>query len=188
MPGVVAALITARHDRVYAMTGRPTIGLILDSEGPGGHSEQPWYAIRENYCAAVVRAGGLPVLLPHEPDHAEASLDGLDGLFVTGGHFDMDPAHFGAESRHDTVKTKDRRTKFELARARAARGRGLPSLGICGGQQLPNVVLGGTRIQHIPDEVAGALEHEQTNPRHEPGRPVALVAGCAASGLRRLEA
>ena len=67
MPGVVAALITARHDRVYAMTGRPTIGLTLDSEGPGGYSEQPWYAIRENNCAAVVRAGGLPVLLPHEP-------------------------------------------------------------------------------------------------------------------------
>ncbi len=38
------------------MTGRPTIGLTLDSEGPGGYSEQTWYAIRENYCAAVVRA------------------------------------------------------------------------------------------------------------------------------------
>ncbi len=54
------------------MTGRPTIGLTLDSEGPGGYSKQPWYALRENYCASVERAGGLPVLLPHEPDHAEA--------------------------------------------------------------------------------------------------------------------
>ncbi len=53
------------------MTGRPTIGPSLDSEGPGGYSKQPWYALRENYCAPVERAGGLPILLPHEPDHAE---------------------------------------------------------------------------------------------------------------------
>ncbi len=54
------------------MTGRPTIGLTLDSEGPSGFSRQSWYALRENYRASVVRAGGLPVLLPHEPDHDEA--------------------------------------------------------------------------------------------------------------------
>src|SRR5262249_9642718 len=51
---------------------QPIIGLTLDSEGPGGYSKQPWYALRQNYCEAVVRAGGLPMLLPHEPDHAEA--------------------------------------------------------------------------------------------------------------------
>ena len=60
------------------MTGRPIIGLTLDSEAPGGYASQPWYAIRENYCAAVVRGGGLPVLLPHEPDHAEALLEGIE--------------------------------------------------------------------------------------------------------------
>jgi len=50
-------------------------------------------------------------------------------------------------------------------------------LGICGGQQLLNVVLGGTLIQHIPEEVAGALAHEQPNPRDQPGHGVALVPG-----------
>ena len=42
------------------MIGRPTIGPTLDSEGPGGNSKQPWYALRENACAAVVRAGVRP--------------------------------------------------------------------------------------------------------------------------------
>ncbi len=159
------------------MKSRPTIGLTLDSEPPGGYASQPWYAIRENYCAAVLRGGGLPVLVPHEPDHVEAYLDGIDGLIVTGGAFDIDPVHFGADSRHETVKTKDRRTAFELAAARAALARDLPVLGICGGQQLLNVALGGTLIQHIPDQVPGALAHEQPNPRDQPGHAVALVPG-----------
>jgi putative glutamine amidotransferase len=159
------------------MTRPPVIGLTLDSEAPGGYSKFPWYALRENYCAAVVRAGGLPVLLPHESDQAEAYLDGLDGLVVTGGAFDVDPLHFGADTRHATVTTKDRRTAFELAVARAALARDLPLLGICGGQQLLNVVLGGTLIQHIPDEVEGALAHEQPNPRDEPGHAVAVAPG-----------
>ncbi len=159
------------------MTKRPVIGLTLDSEEPGGYSKLPWYAIRENYCAAVSRAGGLPVLLPHEPDQAGAYLDGIDGLVVTGGAFDVDPALFGANRRHASVTTKDRRTAFELAATRAALDRDLPLLGICGGQQLINVALGGSLIQHIPDEVADALAHEQPGPRDRPGHPVAVTPG-----------
>src|SRR5690606_27333574 len=52
-----------------------------------------------------------------------------------------------------------------------------PVLGICGGQQLLHVVLGGTLIQHIPDEVPGALQHEQPNPRTEPGHTVRVAPG-----------
>jgi putative glutamine amidotransferase len=156
---------------------QPVIGLTLDHEPGGGWSKFPWYAIRENYCNAVRRAGGLPVLLPHEPDAAEHYLDHIQGLVVTGGGFDVDPALFGAESRHPTVTTKDRRTAFELAATRGALARDLPVLGICGGQQLLNVALGGTLIQHIPDEVPDALPHKQPNPRNEPGHAVRIVAG-----------
>jgi len=159
------------------MTSRPLIGLTLDAEPAGGYSSLPWYAIRENYCAAVVRAGGLPILLPHQPDEAAAYVDKLAALIVTGGGFDIDPAYFGANSRHATVKTKDRRTAFELAATQAALARDLPVLGICGGAQLLNVVLGGTLIQHIPDEVPGALAHEQANPRDQAGHDVALTPG-----------
>ncbi|MFZ3236858.1 MAG: gamma-glutamyl-gamma-aminobutyrate hydrolase family protein [Stellaceae bacterium] len=156
---------------------QPVIGLTLDHEPGGGWSKYPWYAVRENYCNAVRHAGGLPVLLPHEPDAAELYLDRIDGLIVTGGGFDVDPALFGVASRHPTVTTKDRRTAFELAATRGALARGMPVLGICGGQQLLNVALGGTLIQHIPDEVPDALPHRQPNPRDEPGHEVRIVAG-----------
>jgi putative glutamine amidotransferase len=156
---------------------QPVIGLTLDAEKPGGYSKMPWYALRENYCDAVARAGGLPILLPHEPEHAAAYLDRIDGLVVTGGAFDVDPALFGAASRHASVTTKDRRTAFELAITRGAAERDMAVLGICGGQQLLNVALGGTLIQHIPDEVTGALAHEQPNPRTEPGHTVRVAKG-----------
>src|ERR1700742_2263543 len=157
---------------------QPVIGLTLDSEPPGGYSKtHPWYAQRENYCTAVVAAGGLPVLLPHEPERAADYLGLIQGLVVTGGAFDVDPALFGAAAKHATVTTKDRRTAFEFAITKGAVPANKPVLGICGGQQLLNVVLGGTLIQHIPDEVPNALAHEQPNPRTEPGHTVAIAPG-----------
>ena len=156
---------------------KPLIGLTLDSEEPGGYSKLPWYALRQNYCSAVVRAGGLPILLPHEPEQAEAYLDEIQGLIVTGGNFDVDPALFGDTTRHPTVKTKDRRTAFEVNVTKGALARDMPVLGICGGQQLLNGVLGGTLIQHIPDEIDGALAHEQPNPRTEAGHIVSVKPG-----------
>lgn len=168
---------------------QPVIGLTLDSEPPGGYSKMPWYALRENYCGAVVRAGGLPILLPHEPEQAAAYLKMIDGLVVTGGAFDVDPALFGASSRHATVTTKDRRTAFELAITRGTVEADKPVLGICGGQQLLNVALGGTLIQHIPDEIKNPLAHEQPNPRTEPGHDVLVSEGTQLhriTGLTRL--
>lgn len=154
----------------------PIIGITLDAEESGGYSKLPWYALRQNYCTAVAAAGGVPLLLPHELAQVPAYLELIQGLVVTGGAFDVDPALFGAESRHPTVKLKGQRTAFELAITEGAIGRDMAVLGICGGAQLLNVVLGGSLIQHIPDEVPEALAHEQPNPRTEPGHTVKIAS------------
>lgn len=159
------------------MSHRPVIALTLDHEPPGGYASLPWYALRENYVEAVLRAGGLPVALPHAAELAESYLALADGVLVTGGAFDVDPRLFGAAHRHPSVVTKDRRTAFEIAVTEAAIDRDKPLLAICGGAQLLNVALGGTLIQHIDDEIAGALAHEQPNPRDEPGHSVRIAPG-----------
>jgi putative glutamine amidotransferase len=150
------------------------IGVTLDAEQPGGYSKYPWYAIRQNYADAIAAAGGLPVALPHDAGLAAAYLDRIDALVVTGGAFDVDPGLYGDGDRHATVTLKEGRTAAELALTEGALARGMAVLGICGGEQLLAVALGGTLIQHIPDAVVDALEHEQTNPRHEPGHRVAI--------------
>lgn len=172
---------------VAGMTTPPLIGLTLDWEAPGGYSKFSWYALRQNYCDAVTHAGGLAVGLPHDPALAEAHADRLGGLIVTGGNFDVDPVLFGADTRHATVSLKQRRTAYEVAVTRAMLARDKPVFGICGGQQLLNVVLGGTLIQHIPEAVPNALAHEQPNPRDEPGHDVAIAPGTQLHAIVRAD-
>lgn len=156
---------------------QPVIGITADSEEPGGYSKYPWYALRQNYCSAVREAGGVPVVLPHELGLVSAYARMIDGLLVSGGNFDVDPKLFGADERHPKVTLKEGRTDFELAITKAMLAADKPILGVCGGQQLLAVALGGTLIQHIPDEVQNPLAHEQPNPRHEPGHEVAVKEG-----------
>jgi putative glutamine amidotransferase len=159
------------------MHRRPIIGVTLDSEQSGGYSKYPWYAMRQNYAEAIIGAGGLPMALPHDPRLAPDYLDCIDALVVTGGAFDVDPVLYRATDRHATVTLKHSRTAAEQALTEGALARNLPVLGICGGEQLLAVVLGGSLIQHIPDAIPEALEHEQRNPRHEAGHAVAVTPG-----------
>jgi putative glutamine amidotransferase len=159
------------------MKKRPLIGLTLDAEPAGGWSQYPWYALRQNYIEAVHAHGGLAVALPHDAALAEDYLGRLDGLIVTGGAFDVDPALYGDAETHQTVELKAGRTTAEFSLLRGALARNMPILGICGGQQLLAVVLGGTLHQHIPDAIPGALEHEQKHSHYEPGHDVDILPG-----------
>lgn len=165
------------------MTHPPRIGITLDYETAPTYSKKPWYAVRENYCGSLSALGALPLPLPHEVELADHYLDLIDGLIITGGAFDIPPHYYGDAAQHETVVTKDRRTAFEFAITRGAIAKKIPALGICGGEQLLNVVLGGTLIQHIPDSIPAALAHEQPNPRDEPGHDVRIAP---ASLLHRI--
>ena len=155
----------------------PMIGITLDREDPGGYSKFPWYAVRENYSQVVVKPGGIPIFLPHETHLAEYYTSKIDGLIITGGAFDINPTLYNDDELHESVHLKENRTNFELSLTQLALDRDIPVLGICGGQQLLNVVLGGTLIQHIPNQVKDPLLHEQPNPRNEPGHMVEITRG-----------
>ena len=155
----------------------PLIGITADREDPGGYSKFPWYALRVNYCSAVTAAGGVPLILPADVSLVDQYADVIDGLIVSGGAFDVDPVLFGEQTKHDTVVLKADRTDFELGLTKRFLEQDRPVFGICGGQQLLAVALGGTLIQHIPDEVENALAHEQPNPRDEAGHEVRIAVG-----------
>lgn len=138
----------------------PLIGVTIDIEGPGGYADDPWYAVRANYCEALVEAGGLPVLLPHHPDGASTILAKLDGLLITGGNFDIPPSLYGDTATHIATRTKDGRTAAEVAYLREALSAGKPVLGICGGMQLIAALHGNRLFQHLPEEIGTAVVHD----------------------------
>ena len=153
---------------------KPLIALTLDYETTKGYSKYPWYAIRENYFTSIEESGGIGVGIPHNITDIISLLYKIDGLVITGGNFDIDPNKFGETSVHQTVKLKENRTNFELLAAEIMLNQNKPVLGICGGEQLINVLYKGSLIQHIPDEIKNPIEHEQKNPRHEPGHSVRI--------------
>jgi gamma-glutamyl-gamma-aminobutyrate hydrolase PuuD len=125
---------------------RPLIGITMATDKPGS----PYLQLRASYSRAIENAGGLPVLVPPmEPEALSALLERLDGIVFPGGA-DVDPAEYG-EAPHPRTETNSDLDRLELAVARWAIDSGLPTLGICRGQQLLNVALGGTLIQHLDD-------------------------------------
>jgi putative glutamine amidotransferase len=153
---------------------KPLIALTLDYETSKGYSQYPWYAIRENYFTSIEESGGIGVGIPHNMKDIISLLHKIDGLVITGGNFDIDPNIFGDSSVHKTVKLKENRTNFELLAAKIMLEQNKPVLGICGGEQLINVLYKGSLIQHIPDEIKNPIEHEQKNPRNEAGHSVTI--------------
>ena len=132
------------------------------------------------YVSAVIRAGGIPVLLPPSPVAPAAVLGALSGLVVTGGP-DVDPALYGAEPHDQTDRPRPDRDAWESGLCRAALEMDLPLLAICRGLQVLNVAQGGTLHQHLP-EVTGSEAHRSVRGSMTHNR-VRASSGTALSAL-----
>lgn len=156
--------------------GTPIIGIPLT---PSREPDEPPGAAqvgRRKYAVAVLSAGGLPVFLPVLPGaDAGPYLTAIDGLLLPGGG-DVDPALFGEAPHPEIGRVIRELDDFEIALARGAVEAGIPVLGICRGEQVLNVALGGTLIQHIPAEVPGAVPHTG-GPMAEPSHAIDVPAG-----------
>lgn len=145
--------------------------------------------VNASYTAAVQRAGLRPYVLPVLPaEDADAMLDGMSGLVLTGGE-DIDPSHYGAQPHAALGEVHADRDAFELAIARAALARKLPTLAICRGIQIAAVALGGTLVQDLPSEWKGALNHAPGGARDARVHALSVDEGsdlAAALGAREL--
>ena len=123
------------------------------------------------YRNAVQAAGAIPFDLPV----GTRELPDMDGLLLPGG-WDVDPALYGEEPDRMLGPVDRELDDTELRLFKQARSKGLPVLGICRGQQVINVALGGSLVQHLDDHDAraigrGHLAHSITvRPSSELGR------------------
>lgn len=133
---------------------KPRIGLTAYPFG-----ETHGYHTPREYVDAVVRAGGVPMMMPPVgADMVDTWLDNIDGLVLIGGG-DIDPELHG-NSMHETIYSLNPiRDETELSLTRAALEKGVPTLAICRGLQLVNVACGGSLHVHLPEVVGEDVAH-----------------------------
>jgi putative glutamine amidotransferase len=166
------------------MARRPLIGITTYGRGTDDRFRLP-----APYVDAVRRAGGVPLLVPPGGE-IDQLLEELDGWILAGGG-DLDPRLYQGLP-HATIERVDaERDRSEIDLARRVVERDLPALFICRGAQVLNVTLGGSLVEHLPDEVGDSIRHRaeggsQVYPRHA----VAVDAGsrlAAIMGSDRVE-
>ena len=119
----------------------------------------------EDYRQSVLHVGGEPQMLDLATP-VEQALAGVGGLLLTGGD-DVAPSRYGETAHPTVVEAETGRDEFEIALIKAAREKQLPIFAICRGVQVLNVACGGTLVQDIPSQVAGALAHSLPCPPNE---------------------
>ncbi|MEO2162602.1 MAG: gamma-glutamyl-gamma-aminobutyrate hydrolase family protein [bacterium] len=143
------------------------IGITTYGRDPEGRLTLP-----AEYVACVRAARGRVVLLPPGESDPAAWLEDLDGIVLAGGG-DLAPETWGGTGTAENYGVDLDRDRTELALAAAVLDRHLPSLWICRGLQILNVVLGGTLIEHLPDRVGEEVLH-RLPPREPVSHPVEL--------------
>jgi putative glutamine amidotransferase len=172
-------LSEARNRRGVGNT--PAIGVTASlKEDPESIAQgSPGRFVRADldYVESVTEAGGEPVVLPPSVglQAAEALLEGLDGLLLSGGT-DLDPDYYGEGPIPELGVTIPERDALEMALLRLALQRGMPIFGICRGTQILNEALGGTLYQDVPSQLGvDVLDHWQETPKCQPTHEVEVL-------------
>ena len=146
------------------MSDYPVIGLPTLAIPPG--PKPPRFGINQSYVRALVAARCAPVLIPllDDDDRLRAIYERLDGIVFPGGA-DVAPGEYSEEPIGDLNVVEAPRDRTELTLARWAFADDLPTLGICRGQQVLNVALGGSLWQDLRHQGVTSVEHSDADGR-----------------------
>jgi len=133
---------------------KPIIGINGNLTKDGQYAK-----LSQEYSRAVLKAGGIPIILPPflpAGGILSSLLDRIGGLLLSGGH-DLSPRHYNEKILNKKViLLPELKQRFDLALAQAALKRKMPILGTCYGAQLINVALGGNLFQDIAAQIKSA--------------------------------
>ena len=117
----------------------------------------------ENYINWVHRGDSLAEIIDMkgiQMDSALKLLAGCDGIIFTGGE-DVVPSYYGKGYDSTRCESNPGRDSLEFELIRESLRLKIPVFGVCRGQQILNVALGGTLIIDIPTDHPGKVIHRQ---------------------------
>ena len=144
----------------------------------GNSDSQGQVYINQDYLFSVMRAGGMPLLLPllTTQEEWDEALSFADGVIITGGA-DVDPESYGAEKQLYCGTTDLKRDQMEIGLCHTAIRMDKPLLCICRGEQILNCALGGTLYQDISMEFSNQMFHPQYARKSDQVHEVVTEAG-----------
>lgn len=149
------------HSVAPVCLGKPRIGITVNQTQYGS-------SLARAYSDAIIRAGGVPFLLPltDDIDTLLESLQSLDGLLLSGGS-DLNPIYLDEDPIRGLGEVDPERDRYELILIRLATRLSMPILGICRGHQLLGVAYGSTLFQDIVSQytVEYAIDHSPKIPK-----------------------
>lgn len=156
------------------MFNRPIIGIT-----PSRNQEKEQVLLRETYINSIIRAGGIPIVLPLTSNGQviDALLDAIDGLLLSGG-VDIHPRRYGEEIHPACGEIDEVRDESEFLLVSRAIERNIPVFGICRGFQVLCVALGATLFQDIETYLGIPRDkHRQAEPYDDPVHTVRFKEG-----------
>lgn len=143
---------------------KPIIGisgsLIIDNGGMFPGYERAY--VNNDYVQSVVRAGGIPYIIPmvYDDEVIREQISHVDGVIMSGGH-DVNPLLYGEEPRQELGGIMPRRDTFDMKLIRNTIEMNKPLVGICRGEQILNVTFGGTLYQDLKYIDGCFVKHNQ---------------------------
>ena len=143
---------------------KPVIGIsgnILINKGNTFSGYRRSY-VNQDYVEAILRAGGIPFIIPFNEDleSIREMVEHVDGVVLSGGH-DVNPYNYGEDPLLKIGEVFPERDIFDMEIYKTAVKFNKPVFGICRGFQIINVVNGGSLYQDLSYADFVKLKHDQ---------------------------
>ncbi|AWK51088.1 gamma-glutamyl-gamma-aminobutyrate hydrolase [Clostridium beijerinckii] len=143
---------------------KPVIGInssrVIKHETSYSHSVIE--SLSNDYVESVIKAGGVPVILPilYDEESIRRQVELLDGVILSGG-VDINPLVYNEEPSPKLGYIFPDKDTFDLLIVKIACELNKPILAICRGHQILNIAFGGTLYQDLSDMEGCYIKHQQ---------------------------